>query len=266
MRIISVANQKGGVGKTTTCIELADCLSLLGKKVLLIDSDQQANLSSYVGLSNQPITLSEILDGENTVEEGIIHVNRLEGNTVDIIPANGELSRADKKYTDVNDIYLFEDICKIAEEYGHYDYVIIDNSPSRNILLTMGYIAADNIIIPTECDSGAVSGILAVEEDISKLRDGRHPLSHATVSAILLTPYERTTMHKTADEMIRNIADTRIKSDTPPLVRHIRKSIKFSEVKAYRCSMQDKKYRSTTPAMDYRKLVADLVEMWEGAK
>lgn len=263
MKILAIANQKGGVGKTTTTIELASCLGILGKKVLVIDCDQQANLTTYLGVSGDYATLTDVMDQTVTVKDGILHGCTL-GDNVDVIPASEELSLADKRYTSPSDIYLLEDICKIAEELNGYDYVVMDNSPSRNVILTMNYIAADYVIVPTECDSGSVSGILAVEKDISKLRDGAHPMSHAEIAAIILTKYERTTMHEMAMDAIKKISETEIRAKSAPLIRNVRKTVKVSEVKTLKHSMQHSGYRSILAAMDYRKLTADLIKRWEG--
>ena len=263
MKILAVANQKGGVGKTTTAIELASCLGILGKKVLVIDCDQQANLTAYLGIAGEYSTLTDVMDQEVTVKDAIVHGCVL-GDNVDVIPASEELSLADKRYTSPSDIYLLEDICKIADELNHYDYVVMDNSPSRNVLLTMNYIAADYVLVPTECDFGSVSGILAVEKDISKLRDEAHPMSHAEIGAIILTKYERTTMHEMALDAIKKITETEIRAKSVPLIRHIRKTVKVSEVKTLKHSLQQKGYRNILAAMDYRKLTADLVSRWEG--
>lgn len=256
MRVISIANQKGGVGKTTTSIEVAYCLAAKKKKVLLIDLDQQANLTKYLDAKSE-YSISSIFDnGIEYLHKSIISLDK----KLDIIPATGELSKADKKYTDPGDIFLLQDICKVLEEEDDpYDYVIIDNSPARNGLLTMSYIASDYIIVPTECDEGSVDGIVAIEKDISKLRDGNHSLSKAQIVAILLNKYERTTLHAVALDSINNITVC-IKGN--PIVRTIRKSIKASESKTAKMSMQmyAKKNHATD---DFKKAVNEIIKKIE---
>lgn len=250
MKIISIANQKGGVGKTTTTIEIGYCLANQKKKVLLIDFDQQANLTKYLNIDST-YDITKIMDGEISVSKAI-----QSADAVDVLAASGELSKADKKYTDANDIYLLEDICKLADEEVGYDYILIDNSPARNILLTMSYVASDYIIVPTECDEGAVDGIMAIEQDVSKLRDGRHPFSHAKIIAIILNKYEKTTMHNVALETIEALASERISGK--PIVGKIRKSIRVSECKTMKLSLQRYEWGNNV-ASDYRKIVKKIV-------
>lgn len=251
MKIISVANQKGGVGKTTTAIELGYCLAELKQKVLLIDFDQQANLTNYLDINNEK-NISMVMDGEILPEEAVFHKDG-----IDVIPASGELSKADKKYTDADDIFILEDICKMIDDQFSYDIILIDNSPSRNTLLSMAYVASDYIIAPTECDDGAVNGILAIEADIAKLRDGRHKLSHAEIIAILLNKFEKTTMHLTALDVIKTISETKIQGMPP--VFTIRKSIKASESKTFRKPIQKYK-RHNNAAIDYRKAAEGILK------
>ena len=267
--VIAVANQKGGVGKTTTSIEIAAALHNEGKKVLLIDMDQQGNLSTYVGanLDTEEVvenkktksiriipTIRELLLGEAGIEEAIQKLD-----ICDVITSSPELSKADKEFTDVEDVYLLQDLLEYVQDT--YDYIVIDNSPSRNTLLIMAYIAADKIIVPTECDEGSLNGIQAICTDVNQLRSGRRKLSNAIIDGIILTKKENTVLHdialETIDELIQEIAA--LQDNIVPFVGVIRKGIEASECKTAGQSLQQyKKYGNL--ATDYRKIASMILE------
>lgn len=249
MKTIAICNQKGGVGKTTTAIELAVCLHNKNKKVLLVDFDQQGNLSQYVDISKDK-NIYGVLHVDYPLEEAI-----QSKEFFDVIASSKQLTRADREFIGQDDVYLLSDVFEMISD--RYDFVIIDNSPSRNILLNMAYVAADYVIVPTECDAGSISGILAIEEDIKSLRESRNAMSHATIAAIILTKYEKTIMHETAKEELEEIASTEIKGN--PFVMIVRKSIRASEAKSMLKSMQEyDKYGN--PATDYRKITDKLLK------
>jgi len=259
MKVISVANQKGGVGKTSTAIELGAAIAESGRKVLLIDLDQQHNLSNYIGADLSAPSIYEVLKGETPIKNAIQPVESVEG--LFVIPASNKLSKADREFIDTGDPHLLEDVIYLIQTDGslEFDYIIIDNSPSRSILLTMSYIASDYVIIPTECDSGSLDGVKSIEQDIRKLRGGRHPLSHAEIAAILLTKYEKTQMHSIAEENLREMAPEIVGE---PFVRRIRKSISVSEAKLVTKPLL-KHMKKAKPAEDYREAVAELMSRIE---
>jgi chromosome partitioning protein len=255
MKVISIANQKGGVGKTTTAIEIGHCLADTGYKVLLIDFDQQSNLTKYLDAIPQTDSngvrydINAVMDTKIKVEDAIVHKEK-----VDVLPASSELSVAEKKYTETDDVYLLADICEMLEK--QYDFIIVDNSPARNLLLTMAYIASDYVVVPTECDEGALDGILAIESDISKLRDSKHKFSHAKIVCLLLNKYEKTMLHSDALEILELFAATKVKGN--PVVSTIRKSIKTSESKTARKSLQQHKHFNNV-AIDYRRATKEIL-------
>lgn len=254
MTTIAIANQKGGVGKTTTSIELAAAMSEEGKKILLIDFDQQCNMTKYVGLENSQPTINEVLHGDSAIDDAI---NKLD--LYDVIPASTALSAADRTFTDAADIFLLQDALEIIKENYDYDYVIIDNSPARNILLNMAYIASDYVLVPTECDSGSLDGILAVNTDLRKFREGRHAFSKARILGFILTKYERTTMHT---DSYKELEDMRDVIEPNAFIMSVRKSIVASEAKVLQKSLQEcAKY--TNPAIDYRKIAKEVIRRTE---
>ena len=135
-----------------------------------------------------------------------------------------------------------------------YDYILIDNNPGRNVLLTMAYVAADYVIIPTECDSGSLDGIMAINRDIVKLRDGKRPSSHARVMGIILTKFEKTVMHSVAKEELQEVAAS-LGGD--PFIMEVRKAIIVSECKEVKQSLQS--YApNCPPAKNYRKIAEEI--------
>ena len=262
-RVISIANQKGGIGKSSSVIEIASVLSIeYNKKVLVIDLDQQRNLSKYIGANietdqkghNLIPSIYDVLTSDAFTTDSIQHLSHF-----DAISASEQLSKADRTFMDSDDMYLLADIIDGIKEL--YDYIIIDNGPSRNILLTMSYVASDEIIIPSECDEGSIDGIIAIYSDLKKLRESRNKLSHAIVKGLILTRYEKTSIHSIAlEEDLAEIAN-RMEQDIGyrPFVLPVRKSIKMSECKGFKQSLQEYD-RYGNAAKDYRKIVKTLIK------
>lgn len=251
MIVLSVANQKGGVGKTTTSIELGVSLAKKNKRVLLLDFDQQANLSKYVGADLESASIYEVLHGNVPIMNAIQHVAHL-----DILTASSKLSLADREFIGNDDVFLLADLCDVLKENDAYDIIIIDNGPTRNVLLTMSYIASDYLLVPTECDDGSLDGILAIDQDLRKLRDGKRSYTKAQILGFILTKNEKTVMHHEANEELIKIAQM-INKDA--FVLPVRKSIAASEAKTVHQSLQDYEAWSN-PAIDYRKIADWILE------
>lgn len=243
---IAVANQKGGVGKTTSVIELAACFQKMGYSVCVIDLDQQSNLTSYVGGQQTSKNIFSVLKGEVPIRETIQHAAEF-----DVIPASESLSKAAKELGEAKDVLMLRQVLKEINE--DYDFIFIDNSPARDVLLNMTYIAADYVIIPTEADEGSINGIRAIFKDLKAYRDIQW--SNAEVMGILLTKTERTGMHDYGREQIKELLQDEFHS--PAFFAEIRKSIVASEAKTEGLSMQSGKTHSK-PAIDYRD-IADLI-------
>ncbi len=247
--VISITNQKGGVGKTTTAIELSACLSTLKKRVLLVDFDQQANLSKYVEADLQAPGIYKVLHAEVEISEAIQHLKLF-----DVITSSDELSKADREFVDNDDFFLLDDVFGFIKD--QYDYIIVDNSPSRNVLLTMAYVASDYVIVPSECDDGAIDGIIAINKDIVKLREGRMKISHAHILGMILTKKEKTTMHALADQDLEDIAS---QLPVKPFVMHVRKSIVASSAKKMGQSILEFD-KSSNPAKDYMAIAKEVIK------
>lgn len=254
MKVITIANQKGGVGKTTTVIELAVAFAAKKNRVLVIDFDQQRNLSTYVNADPSVPTIYDVMQEQSydSIIGAIQHVN-----SIDILAASSQLSKIDKVFTDSEDIFILADIVECLSVKDLYDIVLIDIGPTRNLLLNMAYVASDYFIIPTECDEGSLQGILAINEDLRKYVESKRKFSHAKIIGFILNKYENTLIQQAAFEELKQIRDTIAPS---AFINIVRKSTKASESKKLHTSLQD--YATwSNPAMDYRKVADQVYEL-----
>ena len=248
MIVIALANQKGGTGKTTSTIELAACFKNMGYKVLVVDLDQQTNLSRYVGADTRLPGIYNVLKKEVDVLDAIQHLPEF-----DVLSSSPSLSKADREFSESLDVMLLKDSLKPLNDI--YDLVLIDNNPSRNILLNMTYIASDYVIIPADCDEGSIMGIHAILEDLDKyVKAG---WSDADFLGIIFTKYEKTGMHKYALENIQELLNS---SKSDAFVKIVRKSIAASECKSEGTSMQLGK-KNSNPAIDYKTIAEDIINI-----
>ncbi len=247
---ISISNQKGGVGKTTTAIELAAALKAKGYDVLAIDLDQQANLTRYTGLSTKGLGIYDVLKDK----EGTLNIKDIirSADEFDVLTASDSLSSADKEFGAALDIMRLKKALKSIND--DYDFIIIDNNPARNVLLNMTYIASDYIIIPAEAEEGSILGIKAIFKDLNDYK--KEEWSDAEILGVILTKYERTGMHGYGEEQIKEFLDEEIPD---AFLIKVRKSIVASECKSERISMQKGK-ASSKPAKDYKDVVEEIIK------
>jgi chromosome partitioning protein len=183
--ILALANQKGGVGKTTSAVNLAAALGKLGKKVLLVDMDPQGNATSGVGISKKEIkkTIYEVLIGAATAEEATV-VTKF--RNLSVIPSNIALVGAE---IDLLDIEKREERAKnaLSEVKEKYDYIVIDCPPALSMLTVNALVAADGLIIPMQCEYFALEGLSQLTGTIKRVRQLYNP--KLQITGILLTMY-----------------------------------------------------------------------------
>ena len=185
-KIIAIANQKGGVGKTTTSINLAASLGALEKKVLLIDADPQANASSGLGIEveNVEIGTYQIIEHSNTAEEGVIPTS---APNVWIIPAHIDLVAIEIELVDKeNREYMLKQALNTIKE--KYDYIIIDCAPSLGLLTLNALTAADSVVIPIQCEYFALEGLGKLLNTIKSVQKIHNP--SLDIEGLLLTMYD----------------------------------------------------------------------------
>jgi chromosome partitioning protein len=219
--VIAMCNQKGGVGKTTTTINLGASLAELGRSVLLVDFDPQGSLSVGLGLNPHTLELSIynlLLGRESTLEE-VIQPSEVDG--VDILPANIDLSAAEIQL--VSEVAREQTLQRLLRQVrGWYDFVLIDCAPSLGLLTINALTAADKVIMPLECEFFALRGIALLTDTIGKVQDRLNP--DLEILGILGTMYDPRTLH--AREVLDRVVDA-----FGDVVFHsvIRRTIKFPE-------------------------------------
>lgn len=225
-RVVAIANQKGGVGKTTTTINLAACLAERGRNVLVLDLDPQANATSGLGLAKgQGKSLYRALLGEGTIHDSVFQTTLV---NVHLIPSELDLAGAEVEIARL-DGYL--NCCKTALapaiEDGRYDFILIDCPPSLGILTMNALAAANSVLIPMQCEYYALEGLSVISMLVEKLRDsGANP--GLSIEGILMTMYDgRTKLSGEVAEEVRKHFGTVVYETAIP------RNVRLSEAPSY---------------------------------
>jgi chromosome partitioning protein len=215
-RILAIANQKGGVGKTTTSINLAASLSLAGRRVLLIDLDPQGNATMGSGVDKRRIKASvyDVLLGAQPLSRAKVKASA----NFDLVPANRELAGAEVELVNMpeRETRLKEAIKEIGD---HYDFILIDCPPALNLLTVNGLCAAQAVMIPMQCEYYALEGLSDLVQTIKKVRVNLNPTLE--IEGLLRTMYDprNTLAQQVSDQLQQHFGDKVYRTVIPRNVR-----------------------------------------------
>ena len=216
--VFAVANQKGGVGKTTSSVNLAASLAATRKRVLLIDSGPQGNATSGSGVDKHTVehTIYDVLVDEVQIEQAIVATPEASG--FDLIAANEELTAAEVQLLDMK-LKEFRLRNALARIKNRYDYILIDCPPSLNMLTVNALTAADSVIVPLQCEYYALEGLTALMNTIEKIRTVLNPKLH--IGGILRTMYDpRVSLsNDVSNQLIQHFGDKVYRTIIPRNVR-----------------------------------------------
>ncbi|WP_240771482.1 ParA family protein [Nocardioides sp. GY 10113] len=255
-RVISMCNQKGGVGKTTTTINLGAALAEYGRKVLLVDFDPQGSLSVGLGLNphEMELTVYNLLMDPETDFHDVVVPSGVPG--VDLLPSNIDLSAAEVQL--VHEVAREQTLQRVlAPAIAEYDVILIDCQPSLGLLTVNALTASDGVIVPLECEYFALRGVALLKTTIDKVKARLNP--RLEVDGVLGTMYDGRTLHgrEVLERLVQAWGDK---------VFHtvIRRTVKFSDSTV--AGEPITSYASTSAGADaYRQLAKEVAQRWADA-
>lgn len=246
-KVIAVTNQKGGVGKTTTCSALCGGLALQGRKVLAVDLDPQGNLSFSLGVEpDDNFTIYDVLKGNCDLADAV-----QSGAGCDVVPSNILLSGLELEMTGVGREYVLRE--QLSEVANDYDYIILDTPPALSVLTINAYTASDELVIPMLCEILSLQGIAQLKQTIFAVQ--RYYNKSLCVRGILLNKYNpRLTLTKEVEDLAGMIAQ---QLETTIFKTRISASVCIAEAPAHGESIMTYSPKSKA-AREYRDFIAEL--------
>lgn len=252
-KVIAIANQKGGVGKTTTAINLSSCMAETGKKVLIIDLDPQGNTTSGLGIdkNNVESTVYELMLDECSIKEAIKKVEIDGVDNLSIIPANVNLAGAEIELLGIKDK---EFILKNAVDYiaDDYDYIFIDCPPSLNMLTVNAMTTADSVLVPIQCEYYALEGISQLLHTIDLVHSRLN--SKLKINGVVFTMYDgRTNLSNDVVASVKDNLNTKIYKTIIP------RNVRLAEAPSHGLPINIYDPKSAG-AESYRNLAKEIIE------
>ncbi|WP_417087584.1 ParA family protein [Hungatella effluvii] len=252
-RIIAIANQKGGVGKTTTAINLSACLAESGQKVLTVDFDPQGNATSGLGIEKGEIdkTVYDLLVGECDIEECLI--SNMQEN-LDLLPSNVDLAGAEIELLEIENK---ESLLKtyLSKIQNNYDFIIIDCPPSLNLLTINALTAANTVLVPIQCEYYALEGLNQVLKTVNLVKKKLNP--SLEMEGVVFTMYDaRTNLSLEVVESVKNNLNQNIYNKIIP------RNVRLAEAPSHGMPINLYDSRSAG-AESYRLLAAEVISRGE---